>query len=1032
MDKNYTILHLHSDYSILDSATKFHWYVDKVKELGMSALAITEHGNFYNWVKKKQYCDKSGIKYIHGQEFYVTETIEKKIRDNYHCLLYAKNWDGVKELNALSSRAYQKDGHFYYDPRITIDELTSTSNNIIVSTSCLGGILNSDNDSVKYKFLDFIESNKERCFLEIQHHNDSLGEQSKYNKYLHDLSNRLGMTLWSGTDTHSLNKEFAELRKILQRSKNINFANEGEWDLTFKTYEQLVSAYENQNSLPRVVYLDAIENTNMMIDLVEDFSFDLSYKYPKVYDNSEEVFRDKVRQGLEKRNLQNNKEYLDRVEYEIQAIAKNGAIDYLLLQEKITSWCKENDIFPGPSRGSVSGCLCAYLLGITEVDSVKFGMNFERFMNAERVSLSDIDIDYPPNKRENVKNYIFNELGLQCCDIVAFNTVATKGAIRDVARALSVPLKEVDAICDSVDNNKEKFEKLYPEIFKYSNLLEGVITSAGVHPCGVVTSALNIQEEFGLFTTSTDAHPISQVDMKDIDGLNFVKLDVLGLDNIQTINETCKLAGIERLTPDNVNFDDLDVWNDISTSGVGIFQWESSFAHQTYKKLFSSETLKKIHLKTGKIDRLSLISMGNGAIRPAGESYRDKMCEGELNDNGHPALNELLKPTLGYLVYQEQIIEFLNKFCGYSMGKADLVRRGFAKKVGTEKFIPEIKSGFISTMKEKYGVEKEESEKIIESFLKVIEDASMYLFSSNHSYPYSMIGYICAYLRYHYKLEFITSMLNINNGNIEKSSEITEYASSCGIKVDSPKFRKSRSSYFFDKKLNTIYKDASSIKFVSKDAAEELFEIGDKEFETFVDFLVYVEENCKINSRQMETLIKINFFSEFGKNLKLLKIYKEFVSGKLRYSKTHSEKTKAKRIEELKLFWESLPNERLPIWEQLTAENEILGYIQAVYPEINRRYVYVMSVDTKFAPRCELYCLNNGKRSSVKVQKKLYDNNLFYGGEILYVDNFREKPAVKFVDGKYVESPDDKQWWMERYTILTPEQFDATLKNLEK
>jgi DNA polymerase-3 subunit alpha len=1032
MTKNYTLIHLHSDYSVLDSATKFSWYVDKAKELGMSALAITEHGNFFNWVKKKQYCDKSGIKYIHGQEFYVTETIENKVRDNYHCLLYARNWDGVKELNELSSRAYQKDGHFYYDPRITIDELTSTSNNVIVSTSCLGGILNSDNDSVKSKFLEFIESNKNRCFLEIQHHNDSLGEQAKYNRYLHDLSNRFGMTLWVGTDTHSLNKELADLRIILQKSKNINFANEGEWDLTLKTYDQLVAAYEIQNSLPRVVYLDAIENTNMMIDMVEDFSFDLSYKYPKVYENPELVFREKVYEGLKNKGLENNSEYVDRVEYEIHAIAKNGAIDYLLLQEKITSWCKSNGIFPGPSRGSVSGCLCAYLLGITEVDSIRFGMNFERFMNAERVSLSDIDIDYPPNKREEVKNYIFNELGLNCCDIVAFNTVATKGAVRDVARAMSVPLKEVDEICDNVESNREKYEKLYPQIFKYSNLLEGVITSAGVHPCGVITSARNIREELGIFTTSTDTHPISQVDMKDVDSLNFVKLDVLGLDNIQTINETCELAGIERITPDNADFEDLDVWNDISNNSLGVFQWESSFAHQVYKRLFSSDTIKKIESRTGKVDRLSLISMGNGALRPAGESYRDKMCEGKFNDNGHDALNELLKPTLGYLVYQEQIIEFLNKFCGFSMGKADLVRRGFAKKSGTEKFIPEIKSGFISTMKEKYSVEEKESEKIIESFLKVIEDASAYLFSSNHSYPYSMIGYICAYLRHHYKIEFLTSMLNINRGNIDKSSEITEYATSCGIKVEAPKFGKSRSTYFFDKDSNTIYKDASSVKFVNKEVAEELFSMKDIEFESFVDFLVYVEENCKINSRQMETLIKINYFSNFSLNKKLILFYKEFSSGKLRYSKTHSEKTKTKRIEELKLFWESLPDERLGVWEQIVAEQEVLGYIQATYPHIDKRYVYVMEINEKYSPRIELYCMANGKRRSIKIQKKLYENNIFYGGDILYVKSFREKPAVKFVDGKYVESPDEKQWWIENFTVLTPEQFDSTLKNLEK
>jgi len=888
---------------------------------------------------------------------------------------------------------------------------------------------NSDNENLKQRFIEFIIENKDRCFLEIQHHDDRAGDQKKYNQYLFDLSNRYSLNLWAGTDTHSLNKEFAELRKILQKSKNINFSNEEDWDLTLKTYDELVHAYWIQDSLPKVVYLQAIENTNKLNDMVESFELDLSYKYPKVYENSEEVFKQKVHEGLIKKGFQNNKIYLDRIKYETKAIAKNGAIDYLLLQEKITSWCKSNDIFPGPSRGSVSGCLCAYLLGITEIDSIKFNMNFERFMNAERVSLSDIDLDYPPDKREQVKNYVFNELSLNCSDIVAFNTVATKGAIRDVARALLVPLSEVNEICDNIEGNKNEYENKYPEIFKYSNLLEGVITSAGIHPCGVVTAALNIQEEFGTFTTSTDTHPISQIDMKDIDSLNFVKLDILGLDNIQIINETCKLANIERLNPDNIDFYDEKVWEDILISGVGIFQWESSFAHQTYGKLFKKETLEKIKNVVGQVDYLALLSMANGAIRPAGESYRERMINGEFNDNGHPALNDLLKDTMGYLVYQEQVLEFLNKFCGYTMGKADIVRRGFAKKIGTEKFIPEIKSGFIKTMKKEYDLEESEAEKIIEAFLRVIEDASLYLFSLNHSYPYSMIGYICAYLRYYHKLEFLTSMLNINRSNIDKSSEITEYAKDCKIQVMSPKFRKSRSTYFFDRDANTIYKDISSIKFVNREVGEELFEIGKLEFSNFMDVLKYIEDNCKINSRQIETLIKLNFFSEFGGNKKLLNLYNEFSTGKNRYDKKLKDATKEKRFLILKEFELSAPNEILSVFDQITFEQEVLGYVQATYPQLDKKYIYVSSVDERFAPRAECYCLSNGKTSSLKVQRKIFENNMFRGGEILYVKNFEKKKPVKFINGKYIEDDNGEwQWWMSNYSLVSEDKFDELVK----
>lgn len=1027
MNKNYTIFHLHSDYSILDSATKFNVYIDKAKELGMKAICISEHGNFYNWVKKKQYCDKNGIKYIHGQEFYVTESIENKIRDNYHVILMAKNWNGVKELNKMSSMSYQKDGHFYYDPRISIDELINTSENVIVSTSCLGGILNGDNEKVKSKFLDFIIKNKQRCFLEIQHHNDKGREQAKYNQYLHDISNKYELTLWAGTDTHSFNEESAEVRKILQRSKNINYENESEWDLTFKTYEELVYAYELQNSLPKSVYLDAIENTNRLIDMVEDFVLDLTYKYPKVYENSEVVFREKINSALKEKGLIDNKEYLDRVEHEISAISKNGAIDYLLLQEKITSWCKSNDIFPGPSRGSVSGSLCAYLLGITDIDSIKYNMNFERFMNPERVSLSDIDIDYPPNKRDDVKNYIFNELGLHCSDIVAFNTVATKGAVRDVSRALGIPLQEVNEICDNVESDRVKYEKKYPEIFKYSNLLEGVITSAGVHPCGVVTSQLEINEELGIFTSSTNSHVISQVDMKGVDSLNFVKLDILGLDNIQIINETCKLAGIERVTPDNLDFSDSKVWESISESNLGVFQWESDFAHTVYKRLFSKETLSKIKEVVGKIDYLSLLSMANGAIRPAGESYREDMCNGIFKDNGHQSLNELLNPTMNYLVYQEQIIEFLNKFCGYSMGKADIVRRGFAKKEGTEKFIPEIKSGFIATMKENYGLKEEDSEKIIESFLKVIEDASLYLFSYNHSYPYSMIGYACAYLRYYYPLEFLTSMLNINSGNIEKSSQIIEYAKSKKINVQQPQFRFSMSEYFFDKEKNSIYKGISSIKFLNKEVGDAFYKVGKNNFDNFISLLVYVNENLKINSRQIESLIKINFFKEFGRNKKLYDIYLEFSSGKNKYDKKLKDETKAKRLLDLIEFEKNSKESFFNISEQISFEKEILGYVQSTY-EIDKSYLYVSDVDVKFSPRVEFYCFATGKTNSIKIQSKYFEANKIKEGDIIIAKKFTKKPLYKSVgDGKFSVVEGSSQWWLDFYEIVTKEDFNKVL-----
>ena len=344
-------------------------------------------------------------------------------------------------------------------------------------------------------------------------------------------------------------------------------------------------------------------------------------------------------------------------------------------------------------------------------------------MNPERVSLPDIDIDFPPSQREIVKQYIVNKPGIYCSDIVTFNTIALKGAIRDVGRSLEIPLSEVDKIAKNIEVDEDKYRKQYPELFKYVDLLNGVNVSVGSHPSGLLISPVTINDNIGTFTTSTSDYLISQINMKEVDSLNYVKLDLLGLDNIELINKTCEMANIERLTPDNVDPNNEDVWNSILESNLGVFQWESSFAFDYYKKLFSKETIKKIKQVAPNITYMDLFSMGNGALRPAGASYRESLSQGIFNDNGHEALNKFLESTLGYLVYQEQVIEFLNKFCGYTLSQADIVRRGFAKKTGTEKYIPQIKAGFIKTMKEKYNTTEQESEKLIEAFLKIIEDA---------------------------------------------------------------------------------------------------------------------------------------------------------------------------------------------------------------------------------------------------------------------------------------------------------------------
>lgn len=1050
---NYVPYHIHSMLSNgvtnIDSITDFHDYVDAAKNLGMKAFGFSEHGSLFAWLKKKEYIESCGMKYIHAVEAYLTEDneqTEKKTRDNYHIVLIARNYDGVKELNKLVSKSFcRADHHFYYMPRITFEELFATSDNIIITSACLGGVLFSGTPAAKEKFLCFLSRNPGRCFLEIQHHN--CRDQIEYNQLLYGLHKESGISLIAGTDTHALNDEHLDGRAVLQKSKNVFFANEEEWDLTFKSYNQLLDAYKKQDALPMEVVEEAINNTNVMADMVEEFTLDYSPKYPRLYDDPEAVFKQKINEGVINRGIKklpNYKEYVDRIHYEYDVYKHNGAIDFMLLEENYKSEIRKKGIKFGYSRGSVSGSIIAYLLGITEIDSVKYNLNFERFMNKERVSLADIDTDWFADDRAVVKDYLYGKEGLYCCDIVTFNTIALKGAVRDVCRALYKDEKYLDIsreIISAAEADEESARKRYPDVFKYVDLVNGVVVSVGNHPAACVVSPFPVDEWFGTFTTSTDEYPVSLLNMKEIDSLNFVKLDILSLDNIGLICKTCDAAGIPFATPDNIPPDDLNVWKSIRDDTTMIFQWESQSAFRYLKQLLSDATIRKIRKGNENLSYMDLLSIGNGAIRPAGESYRDKLARGEYQDNGHKVLNDFLAPTLGYLVYQEQIIEFLHKFCGYTMGEADIVRRGFAKKTGTEKFIPKIKAGFTKTMEEKYGVSPEESDKLIVNFIKVIEDASAYLFSKNHADPYSWIGYICGYLRYYYPLEFITAALNIFEGKEEKSIAIINYAKKQGITISPIKFRHSIASYNFDKETNQIFKGISSVKYMNTAVAEEMYALKDNRYDSFMDLLFDLEDKTSLNSRQTGILIELDFFEEFGEAGCLLAQYDlyEKLYGKKqikkeaiaelgvpetiirKYADRETEKqyldvNSRSLLREAALSVRSKPRS---LSERIRSQTEYLGYINIK----DARYssmAAVLEVNTRYTPRVKLYALKNGTIIECKIDKKNFNKEKLREGDVIRIisTGYRPKVTKDAETNQWVKIPDAFDLWITSYKVI--------------
>lgn len=761
MENNYSVYHLHSDRSLLDSCTNYKDYINKASELGMKAIGFSEHGNIYNWIEKKIYCDEKGIKYLHGCEIYLTKTHEEKVRDNYHTILIAKNSEGFKELNTLIDLSTKED-HMYYKNRISYDEFLSISDNIIKISACLASPLNKEKDKEWFDKLA-----KKYDYYEIQYHNDRDGDQIKYNQMLYELSKENNIPLIVGTDTHNLNKYKSECRKILKKRKKMTYDNEDDFDLTFKSYDEVIEMFNIQNSLPMDVVLEALENTNIMADSCEEIVLDTSIKYPQLSENDDELFTQKIYEKL-KYKIENNiiekdKVYLERLNEEIAVFKKLNMCSFMLFMSELVTWCLDNGIPVGPCRGSVGGSLVAYILDIIDVNPIKWKTVFSRFANEDRLEVGDIDLDFSPSQRSLVYEYIMNRFGLdKSAYILAIGTISDKGTIDDIGGALAEiwregngkiqslykdlekklekcsgdlygewatensychRMKEVDKqenpysldniarIKDEYEANPEEAKKKYPDIFYYFDGLVGTAISQSIHPAGIVASPVTLPDNYGTFWK--DGQRIMQINMEEIhDGAGLVKYDILGLKNIEIIKDTCELANIQYPKSHKVNWNDNEVWKHITDSPVGIFQFEGNYAYDLLKRF-----------QPRKINDLSLV---NASLRPSGASYRDKLIAKEFNKNPSELIDNLLKDNNGFLVFQEDTIAFLQQICGLSGSEADNIRRAIGRKQKDrlDKAMPNILEGYCS--KSKQPREKAEAE--AKEFLQIIEDSSNYQF----------------------------------------------------------------------------------------------------------------------------------------------------------------------------------------------------------------------------------------------------------------------------------------------------------------
>ena len=868
--------HCHSEYSLLDSCTKYQDYIDLAVENGQRALSISEHGKPLNWTEKWAACRKAGIRYIHSVEIYLTESLEEKVRDNYHTVLMARNMDGVRELNALVSRSCDQD-HFYYTNRLSFDEFLGISSNILSTSACLASPLNKlPEDHPRY-----MELARKYDFLEVQPHHHP--EQAAFNQRLARLAKELGKPLIAGTDTHSSTPYKAECRAVLLAAKHKSYGDEDAFDLSYKTYDELLELFRTQDALSEEEYTAAIENTNRLYELTEDIELDTSIKYPILYgsreadsekfvETVEQKFREKLATGVIPPEQEGA--FRTAIDEELRVFQKLKMDGFMLSMSELICWCKDQGMAIGTARGSVGGSRVAYVTDIIDLNPEVWHTVFSRFCNEDRTEIGDIDIDCVESDRPAIFRYITDRFGAdKTARVASFGTMQAKGVIDDVGRCLALKwneqhreqtdnpwsLAQIAKIKSEFDTDPEKTKQKYPELFYYFDGLFDTKISQSVHPAGMVISPISLNDNFGVF--DKDGESCLMLDMENIhDYTGLAKYDFLILKTVQVIRDTCRYLNRPYPKTHEIDWNDEAVWADMIKNPSGIFQFEGAFAFESLKK-FRPQNIFDMSIVTA-------------CIRPSGASYRDKLLARVPHQNPSALIDELLRDNLGYLIYQEDTIKFLQQICGLSGSEADNIRRAIGRKQKDrlDAALPSILEGYCR----KSPQPREEAEREAKEFLQIIEDSASYQFGFNHSVAYCLLGYLCAYYRYYHPIEFITAFLN-NAANEDDIKNGTEYANRVGIHITMPKWGLSRSDYFFDGQQRIITKGLSSIKYMSEDTAEELYALAhEKEHPRFVDVLFDLDRNSSLNTRQLDILIKLDFFSAYGNQRELLRVTELF------------------------------------------------------------------------------------------------------------------------------------------------------------
>ncbi|HOC53372.1 MAG TPA: DNA polymerase III subunit alpha [Candidatus Pacearchaeota archaeon] len=959
-------LHVHSHFSLLDGLSKIDDILDRAEELKMDAIALTDHGVIYGAVEFYEKAKKRGIKPILGCEIYeaLKSMDEKKSKEDSrrsHLLLLIKNEKGYNNLVKIITEAHLRG--FYYKPRIDLELLKKHSEGLIGLSACLQGRIPQlllagkiqEAEELALKYQDIF--GKGNFFLEIQPH-FNLEDQIKSNKLIIELSKKTGIPLVATNDSHYCRKDDAEAQDILMlintgadKNDRERLSMKGD-DFSLKSEEEMIESFKD---VP-----EAIENTLKIRDLC-NFEMKLGeIKLPK-FDvpegkTNDEYLRELCIQGINKKykvdeqELENYKkgnkevkdeklkEIIDRMEYELNVISKTGFSDYFLIVQDFVNWAKSNRIVVGPGRGSAGGSIVAYLTNITNVDPLKYNLYFQRFLNPDRISPPDIDLDFTDKRRDEVINYVAEKYGRnRVAQIITFGTMAARAAIRDVGRALDYEYSYCDKIAKMIPvgfNLQESLERvpefrsLYETDERAEKLvdlalkIEGCARHASTHACGVVISKFPLDNLVPLQHPTQDENAIvTQYEMHAIENMGLLKMDFLGLKNLTTIEETLKRIYAVRgnnLDIEKIPLDDKKTF-DLLKKGdcIALFQLESDGMRRYLKQLKPTEI----------DDIIAMVAL----YRPGPMQHIPDYIKGKHNQKEiryiHPKLKPILESTYGIPLYQEQIMRIAQEMAGFTLAEADILRKAIGKKI--EKLLMEQKEKFVKGMKE-----NQISEKIAEEIWHWIEPFARYSFNKSHAACYAIIAYETAYLKANYPVEYMAAVLTSEGSDVERIALLIEECNKMKLEVLPPDINESFSNFSVVPNKNQIRFGLTAIKNVGYNIVEQIIDERKKNgpFISIQDFMSRVNGKV-LNKKSLESLIKAGVFDNLEERNKILHNLEKL----LQWSKDD------KRIRESgqKGLFSSMPThnhinlesaEAINEYDKLNWEKELLGLYISGHP----------------------------------------------------------------------------------------------------